>query len=437
MREELYEDLGLFYLGKRLDLQQEPTGLLELIKNNSLTTHAAIIGMTGSGKSGLGTILLEEAAIDNIPAIIIDPKGDMGNLLLAFDDLSPESFKEWIDPLQLQDRSLDQYAEEIAALWREGIEEYGQSPERIRRYRESVERTIYTPGSKAGVPINLLASFKPPSNKLDMDSYTELLKSTASSLLRLIGEKEQRSFILITNILDQFWRETRELSIEELIAAIVNPPFKKIGIFPLDQFYPSQERMELALKFNMVISNPTLSQWLEGEPLSIPHLLYTEEGRPRHSIFYLAHLNGEERLFFVTKLLTELISWMRTQSGTSTLRALLYIDEIFGYLPPSHQKSPHKGAPPPSPETGEGLRHRGHSRHPEPGRYRLQRALQYGDLVSRQTPDKTGCREGHRWIGQGRCPNGQRGSPETLDRVGEEGLPPQLHLQGGAPTLQE
>ncbi|BCD67523.1 ATP-binding protein [Nitratiruptor sp. YY09-18] len=339
---QIYEKLGLFYLGKQVDQKGEETGLLELIKNKHLTTHAAIIGMTGSGKTGLGIGILEEAAIDKIPALIIDPKGDMGDLLLAFENLSPQEFVPWIDPLEAQKKglSVEEYADKIAAMWQEGIESFYQDRSRIKKLKESADFTIYTPGSSAGVQISLLASFDAPSKEIieDTDSYSYMLAASANSLLALLGQSQEEAtneFILLSNILDFYWKKGESLTLEQLIANIINPPFKKIGILPLEGFYPANGRTKLALKLNNLISHPSFSNWIKGEPLDIAKLLYTQNGKPRMSIMYIAHLSDNERMFFVTYLLNKLISWMRTQSGTSALRALLYMDEIFGYFPPN------------------------------------------------------------------------------------------------------
>ncbi len=335
----LYEQLGLFYIGKRVDTDESSEPVLELLKNKNLTTHAAIIGMTGSGKTGLGISLIEEAALDKIPAIVIDPKGDMGNLLLAFEDLSPQEFQKWVDPLEAQKRGItvEELAQETAALWKKGLESSYQSPERIKKMKSSADFRIYTPGSSAGVRLSILSSFEKPSQEImeDMDSYTYILSSTAKTLLSLIDEDNENGFVLISSILDYFWKKGENLDIEKIISSIITPPFKKIGVLPLEGFYPKQKRMKLALKLNNLISSPSFSGWLEGEPLSIDRLLYGNGSKPQISIMYLAHLNEKERMFFVTLLLNRLISWMRRQSGTSALRALLYMDEIFGYFPPN------------------------------------------------------------------------------------------------------
>ncbi len=338
---ELYEKLGLFYLGEQTDPDGEPTGALELLQSEDLTTHAAIIGMTGSGKTGLGIDLLEEAAIDGIPALIIDPKGDMGDLLLAFEDLRPEDFAQWIDPLEAKKEGLglQEYAAKIAKRWREGLERSHQSPERIKRLKNSANFRIYTPGSQAGIPVSILASFAPPSPavRAETDTYAQILSSTVTALLALIGKEAAKSneFVLLSNILDYYWRQDKELSLESLIANIIAPPFKKIGVLPLKSFYPKKERMELALGLNNLLSDPSFAAWTQGESLDISKLLYHPSGKPNHNIFYLAHLSEKERLFFVTLLLNRLLFWMRSQSGTSALRALLYMDEVYGYFPPN------------------------------------------------------------------------------------------------------
>jgi hypothetical protein len=299
--------------------------------------------MTGSGKTGLGIGLLEEAIIDHIPAIIIDPKGDMGNLMLTFPNLSVQEFEPWVDPSEAARKGMtvSQYAQQVAESWAAGLSDWGQDKSRIGLLQSRADITLYTPGSSAGVPISVLSGFDAPAPDIinDTDTLTGLVNAATDSLLALIGIRgealQSKEHILISSILIHFWRKQEDLTIEALIGHVVTPPFKKVGVFALDTFYPQNERMELAMQLNNVLASPAFSTWITGVPFDIGRMLYTEEGRPRVAIFALSHLSEAERMFFVTMLLNRFISWMRRQQGTAALKALLYMDEIFGYFPPT------------------------------------------------------------------------------------------------------
>src|SRR5210317_2583 len=338
-----FEKLGTFYLGKRYDNEADRlTEEFVLYDSKDLTTHAAIIGMTGSGKTGLGIGLLEEAALDHIPVIAIDPKGDMGNLLLTFPKLAAEDFRPWVNPRSASDQgqTVDEYAAAQADLWKKGLGEWGQSGTRIGQLRNSVDMDIYTPGSNAGRPVSVLKSFAAPEAALmdDVDLYRERVQATATGILTLLGidadPVASREHILISRLLDHAWQEGRELDIAALIAAIQSPPFTTIGVMSLDAFFPEKDRFALAMRLNNLLAAPGFEAWMQGEPLSAKNLLYTAEGKPRISVLSIAHLDDASRMFFVSMLLNEIIAWMRAQPGTSSLRAILYMDEIFGFMPP-------------------------------------------------------------------------------------------------------
>jgi len=339
---EIYEKLGLFYLGKDVDkTTMEATEALTLLKNKNFTTHAAIIGMTGSGKTGLGVSIIEEAVIDNIPSIIIDPKGDMGDLCLADHTFSPKTFEPWVaDEARAKEADLNEYAVKISTMWKEGIENWGQNSQRVEKF-QNVTKTIYTPGSSAGVAINIMSSMETPPVEImeDSDTFSSYLKSTTVSLLSLVGivadPLDSKEYILLAQILTKAWLADEDISIESIIGKIINPSFKKIGVLPLDDFYPQDARFKLATKFNSLLASPSFSLWLKGDNLDIQKLLYDENGKAKVAIFSIAHLNDDERMFFVTLLLNKYISWMRRQSGTSALKTLLYMDEIFGFFPPT------------------------------------------------------------------------------------------------------
>lgn len=339
-----YEKLGAFYLGARYDLAagKRTTDLL-LYDSKDLVTHAVVVGMTGSGKTGLCLSLLEEAALDGVPAIVIDPKGDLGNLLLTFPELRPSDFRPWIDESEAQRQgiSADDLAAVTAERWKTGLAEWSEDGARIARFRDAVDLTIYTPGSNSGLPLSVLRSFNAPPRALleDAEAFRDRVNGSVSGLLALLSIEadplRSREHILLSNLISDSWRAGRDLDLGGLIAAIQSPPFDKIGVLSLDAFYPPKERFELALLLNNLLAAPGFATWMEGEPLDAGCLLYTPAGKPRISILSIAHLSDAERMFVVTLLLNEVLAWMRAQPGTTSLRALLYMDEVFGYFPPT------------------------------------------------------------------------------------------------------
>jgi hypothetical protein len=339
-----YEKLGAFYLGRAYSLaeKQGREGELLLYDSKDLVTHAVCVGMTGSGKTGLCIGLLEEAAIDGIPAIVIDPKGDLPNLLLTFPELRPEDFTPWVneDDARKEDLSVEEYGAQQAELWRKGLAGWGQNGARIRRLRESADFAVYTPGSTAGLPVSILSSFAAPPQALrdDRELLGDRVGTTVTSLLGLLGMDadpiQSREHILLSTILDAAWREGRDLDLAALIGAIQSPTVNKVGVLDMETFYPEGERFKMAMALNNLLAAPGFAAWMEGEPLEVERMLHTPEGRPRIAIFSIAHLGDEERMFFVSLLLNQVLGWMRGQSGTTSLRAIVYMDEIFGYFPP-------------------------------------------------------------------------------------------------------
>lgn len=341
---EQFEKLASFYLGRKYDLS---TGQLKddllMYDAKDLCTHAMCVGMTGSGKTGLCLALLEEAALDGVPAICVDPKGDLANLMLAFPQLRPEDFLPWLEQgdATRKGMTLDALAANTAGKWKKGLESWGQTPDRIQRFRDSVDIAIYTPGSNAGLQLTVLKSFDAPPKQVldDADAMRERITGAASGLLTLMGINADPllspEHILISSILDNCWRQGKNVTVADLIGLIQRPPITRVGVLDLDTFMPASDRGKLAMQLNNLLASPAFSTWLEGESLSIQRLLYTPEGKPRLTILSIAHLSDSERMFFVTILLNELLAWMRTQSGTSSLRAMFYMDEIAGYFPPT------------------------------------------------------------------------------------------------------
>ncbi|MEK7750421.1 MAG: ATP-binding protein, partial [Acidobacteriota bacterium] len=339
-----FEKLGAFYLGRAYDLAAgRGRDELVLYDSRDLVTHAVCVGMTGSGKTGLCIGLLEEAAIDGIPAIVIDPKGDLANLLLAFPELRPEDFAPWVsqDDARRKGVSVEEHAAQQAALGRDGLARWGQDGARIRRMLDAADFAVYTPASDAGIPVSALKSFAPPAEAVlnDRELLRERINATVTALLALVGVEadpiQSREHILVSTLLDRAWRAGRELDLAAIIGDIQAPPVSRIGVLDLESFYPAKERFALAMAFNNLLASPGFEAWMEGVPLDIASLLHTPKGKPRVAIFSIAHLADAERMFFVSLLLNQMVSWMRAQSGATSLRAILYMDEIFGYFPPT------------------------------------------------------------------------------------------------------
>ena len=339
-----FEKLGAFYLGKEYDMDAKSRSEnLLLYDSKDLCTHAVVVGMTGSGKTGLCVSMLEEAAIDRIPSIVIDPKGDISNLLLSFPNLSPEEFRPWVDEGQADREGIspEVFATNESDKWKAGLESWGQDAARIRMMRDTVDMRVYTPGATIGRPLTILKSFNCPSPEVvaDADMFADMISSASSGLLSLLGIDadpiRSKEHILISNILNTTWSKGQNLDLGSLITKIQKPPFERVGIMELDSFYPAKERSELAMTLNNLLASPSFSNWMMGEPIDIQRMLHTPEGKPCVSIISIAHMTDKERMFFVTILLNEILSWTRTQAGTSSLRAILYMDEVYGYFPPT------------------------------------------------------------------------------------------------------
>ncbi len=337
-----FEKLGQFYLGREYDLSTKEAGGLVLYDSKDLVTHGVCVGMTGSGKTGLCVGLLEEAAIDGIPSIVIDPKGDLVDLLLTFPELRAEDFRPWINQEEAAKQGLtpEDFSQRQADAWRKGLADWGQEPARIQRLKDAADFAIYTPGSNAGLPVSILKSFAAPGQvvRADDEALHDRIDTAVTSILGLVGVTadpiQSREHILLSSLFQTAWSQGQDLDLATLIRQIQEPPFQQVGVLSLESFYPAKDRSSLALLLNNLLAAPTFQSWLEGDPLDIQQMLYTGEGKPRVSIFSIAHLSDSERMFFVSLLLNEVLGWVRAQPGTGGLRAIIYMDEIFGYFPP-------------------------------------------------------------------------------------------------------
>ena len=408
---------------------------------SDLTTHGVIVGMTGSGKTGLGVIFLEEALRSGLPALVIDPKGDMTNLLLTFPELRPSDFRPWIDEAAANKdgRTPDEAAEATAELWRNGLAGWDLSGDDIGALRAQAGFAIYTPGSTAGIPLNVVGSLEPP--PLDWDDDAETLRDEiqgfTSGLLGLIDVEadpiSSREHILIANLIEYAWRNDQAIDMATLLGWIQRPPIRKLGVFEIDTFYPESDRIQLAMQLNGLMASPSFASWMEGAPLDIPSMLWDDEGRPQGAILYIAHLSDEERQFVVTLVLSKLITWMRSQPGSGELRMLTYMDEVFGFVPPDRDPA-RQEADPHAAQAGEGLRCRDAAVDPEPRRPRLQGHVERRHLVCRPPPDRArqgpDRRSAELGPGRHRC----RRARHPHLRIREATIPPAQHPGEGAPA---
>lgn len=311
------------------------------VATDKLTTHGVIVGMTGSGKTGLGVIVIEEALQAGLPVIAIDPKGDLTNLCLTFPDLAASDFRPWIDEAQAKnaDKTPDQFAADQAALWTKGLAGWDLSGADIGTLRSKTDFTIYTPGSQSGVPMNIVGSLQVPVDMSDAEVVADEIDGYVSGLLGLVGIEadplSSREHILISNLINHSWTEGKALDLMTLVGMIATPPIRKLGVFELDQFFPEADRMKLAMRLNGLLASPAFASWAAGPPLDIDSMMFGPDGTPRCAIVSTAHLSDDERQFVTSLILSKLVTWMRRQSGTTDLRAMLYMDEVAGYLPPT------------------------------------------------------------------------------------------------------
>jgi len=335
---------GQFYIGGDIEPSSgDQTGKARLYDAHDLTTHGVIVGMTGSGKTGLGIIFLEEALLSGIPALIIDPKGDMGNLLLNFPNFRPEDFRPWIDEGEAQRKGVtpDEFAAGTADLWKNGLAQWDIGSDRLTQLGMGADFSIYTPGSAAGIPMNIVGSLAAPDLDWDMEAETgrDEIEGFVSSLLVLAGIEadpiSSREHILLSNIIEKAWMAGTDLDLAQLIAQVMDPPLRKLGVFEVDTFFPPKDRTALAMRLNGLVASPSFNAWMVGPPVDIQSILFAPDGKPRAAVVYLQHLGDQERQFIVTLLLSKMVTWLRRQPGTSDLRALIYMDEVFGFAPPT------------------------------------------------------------------------------------------------------
>ncbi|AUX43948.1 hypothetical protein SOCE26_054040 [Sorangium cellulosum] len=320
-----------------------------------LVTHGVVVGMTGSGKTGLVMVLVEEALRSGVPVLMVDVKGDLPNLLFTFPELSPAEFEPWIDPSAAarDGRATADVAGELAARWRAGLAASGLGPADVAALRARMAPRLLTPGTTAGEPIHVLSALETRSPLWDEDEEAarEALSASLSLLLRLVGRDpdpaRSREHVLLAHLAERRLRGGQAAGLEELLADLAAPPIAAVGALEVDAFFAPKERQALARELNTLLASPTFATWRKGAPLDVagwlergaPGAPGADAGKTPAVIVSVAHLEDDERLLVLGLLFEQLLSWVRGLSGTSDLRALVVFDEVFGFLPP-HPASP-------------------------------------------------------------------------------------------------
>ncbi len=312
-----------------------------VLPSADLTTHGVIVGMTGSGKTGLGVVLIEEALAAGVPVLALDPKGDLTNLCLTFPALAPADFEPWLPPADVAGSGLTaaQYAERQARTWRDGLAGWQVGPDRIAALRAGVEFCVYTPGSAAGRSINVVGSLAAPDPGADPEDVAAEIDGYVSTVLTMVGidadPLSSREHVLLSTLIQAAWSAGQDLDLATVLAQVQQPPLRKVGVLDLEQFFPAADRAAFAIRLNALLASPSFATWLTGDPIDIDAMLRTADGRPRCAIVTLAHLADDQRLSVAALLLTKMLTWTRRQAGSADLRALVFVDEVAGYLPPT------------------------------------------------------------------------------------------------------
>jgi hypothetical protein len=329
-------------IGGALDpATKERTAESTVIGTADLTTHGVIVGMTGSGKTGLGIVLIEECLAAGVPTLLIDPKGDLTNLCLTFPGLAAADFEPWVNQSDVAKAGVTatEFAEQQATLWREGLAGWGIAPDRIASLRQSVDFEVYTPGSSAGTQLNIVGTLQAPPGDTPSEDTADEIESYVTSVLSMLGiaadPLSSREHVLLSALIQNAWGQGEDLDLATLLARVQQPPMRKLGVLELDQFFPAADRAAFAVRLNSLLASPGFATWMAGDPIDIESMLHTPDGRPRCAIVTTAHLSDEQRQSVTALILAKLVTWMRRQGGTSDLRALLYMDEVVGYLPPT------------------------------------------------------------------------------------------------------
>jgi DNA helicase HerA-like ATPase len=317
-----------------------------LLPTRHLVTHGVVVGMTGSGKTGLVTVLVEEALRSRVPVIVIDVKGDLPNLLLSFPTLDAETVGPWLD--EADSASSPDAAAALASRKRESLSAWGIDDDALRRFHETTSVRVLTPGATSGEPLHLLSALERRSGRWDSDpeSARDALSAAVSLVLRLVGRDpdpaRSKEHVLLSVLAERRLLAGDDAELGALMHDLAHPPIDRVGALAVDAFLRKSERSKLAAALNALLASPTFACWREGASLDVAQWLEPREGRTPAVVVSVAHLDDEERALALGVVLEEILCWVRGLGGSRSLKALVVFDEVYGFLPPHPANPPTK-----------------------------------------------------------------------------------------------
>jgi hypothetical protein len=341
--------MSVFKLGQRLGIDGKSPSDYELPPDH-LLTHGVIVGMTGSGKTGLVTVLVEEASSAGIPVLAIDIKGDLPNLLLSFGSFDPAEMTPWVEPEPGDEDGIADppIVADAIAQRRRGLIDAGIDEPELAMFAAKTHVRVVTPGSDAGEPLHLLSALERRSTRWDTDEEgaRATLAAAVSMVLRLIGRDgdpgKSREHAFLCVLAEARLKRGSAAPLDALLPELIEPPCESIGALSVEDFIGLRQRRELAADLNTLIASPSFQAWRQGQDLDVAKWMEPVEGKTPVTVISVAHLDDEERMLVLGVIFEEALTWVRSLPGSSRLRGLIVLDEAHGFLPPHPSNPPTK-----------------------------------------------------------------------------------------------
>jgi hypothetical protein len=318
------------------------------IPADHLVTHAVVVGMTGSGKSGLVMVMAEEALRARVPVLMIDVKGDLPNLLLSFADFDARHYTSWFAQ-QATAEEAGELASKCAAERAENFRQWNLSESDLAAFATNTQIRLITPGANSGESLHVLSSLEKRSPRWDTDpeAARSALSAAVSLVLRLLGRDPEparsKEHVLLSVLAERRLLAGQNAELPALMQDVKSPPIAEVGALPISEFMKKSERLKLAASLNTLLASPTFASWRQGAALDVQSWLTPDAtGRTPAVILSVAHLDDEERALVLGVVLEDVLSWVRSLPGSQQLKALVMFDEVYGFLPPHPANPPTK-----------------------------------------------------------------------------------------------